>query len=411
MISYPSKKEYIVRNGNSVIYGPEIRFFPNHTSRLYYLHRIWQTGKSRSVPRPYSMTMDSVTSYTLPSIKPRPQAGSDCVDWCGTMLQSAIGSAKAQDTRNKRYSRLLDKVNSGDDASMGAFFGEMKDSVDMIAFRAKQLGSGLKALKKGNPAAALKIWSETTPKKVRNITVNGRFYPEIWADMPKYQPRPRANPKKRNKSFPDLLLELDYGWLPLVRDIFDFAAVLNGDACPPFEIKASARCTIATKSFSANSYSSFDDESLSVYTARCGGRVYVTNPWLHLAAKMGVVNPVAVAWELVPFSFFVDQFFNIGQFLNAKTDFLGLAFSDYYETDHWNFTGKRVIWGSGIGTGSYSYKAIRVNRVLRPTPSLPQVTWRGNPYAENPRNPDSLQQIIRKAADHLAVCATLLSSK
>jgi hypothetical protein len=53
--------------------------------------------------------------------------------------------------------------------------------------------------------------------------------------------------------------------------------------------------------------------------------VRVDNPNLHLAQQLGFINPLSVAWELVPFSFVVDWFGNVGQVLASFSDFAGLS--------------------------------------------------------------------------------------
>ena len=54
----------------------------------------------------------------------------------------------------------------------------------------------------------------------------------------------------------------------------------------------------------------------------------VSNPNLFLANQLGFVNAGVVAWDVVPFSFVLDWFVNVGQFLAAFTDFWGLTISN-----------------------------------------------------------------------------------
>lgn len=407
MSNFPMDRNKIVKNGSKRSYGPDIEYRNGTSWRTKYYTKSWEVGKSRSVARPYNLAYRSgsmeLGQYSVP----------DCVSVCDTHIQTLSASSEAQDTRNKRYARLVQKLYAGDSASMGAFFGELGSSVKMIAERAQQLASGLRSLKRGDVAQAMRTWApKPRYRKIQGITVGGIYRQEIWAEFPPYSPRPRKpNPGKRRKTFSENLLELDYGWTPLVKDIFDFAAVVNGGVCPPFDVKASASRTFRVNAYSANSYQQ-DTRIYKVdFRASCGGSVTVSNPWLHLAAKMGVVNPVAIAWEVMPFTFFSDQFFNIGQMLNAPTELLGLDFTNYYETESWVFDGTYQRWAiTAKKMTTAKYRSVYITRTPKVTPSLPKAVWRGNPYAENPRDPDSLKNIVRKAVDHLAVCATLLSS-
>jgi hypothetical protein len=76
----------------------------------------------------------------------------------------------------------------------------------------------------------------------------------------------------------------------------------------------------------------------------------VSNPNLYLASQLGFVNPAAIAWELVPFSFVVDWFVNVGEFLNNFTDLWGLTVTDPYTsilcTGVGQFSG---LWNSDPG--------------------------------------------------------------
>lgn len=63
--------------------------------------------------------------------------------------------------------------------------------------------------------------------------------------------------------------------------------------------------------------------------------VRVTNPNLLLASRLGLTNPASIAWELVPFSFVVDWFGTVGEFLASWTDFDGLEFIQPMTTIMW----------------------------------------------------------------------------
>lgn len=52
----------------------------------------------------------------------------------------------------------------------------------------------------------------------------------------------------------------------------------------------------------------------------------IGNPALHAAAQLGLINPVNLAWNLLPYSFVVDWFLPVDGFLSALSAPWGLHF-------------------------------------------------------------------------------------
>jgi hypothetical protein len=57
-------------------------------------------------------------------------------------------------------------------------------------------------------------------------------------------------------------------------------------------------------------------------------KVTIDNPNLWLLNRMGLINPLTVAWDLVPWSFVVNMFVNVNSLLNSVTDTVGLNVTD-----------------------------------------------------------------------------------
>lgn len=60
--------------------------------------------------------------------------------------------------------------------------------------------------------------------------------------------------------------------------------------------------------------------------------VSVTNPNVWLLNQMGLLNLPGVAWDLVPWSFVVNMFTNLGQIANSFTAHYGLKLEDITRT-------------------------------------------------------------------------------
>lgn len=61
----------------------------------------------------------------------------------------------------------------------------------------------------------------------------------------------------------------------------------------------------------------------------CNGTIEysVASNIVNFAANTGIINPLAVAWEVIPYSFVVDWFLPVGNFLNSLDFDTGLEFS------------------------------------------------------------------------------------
>ena len=153
---------------------------------------------------------------------------------------------------------------------------------------------------------------------------------------------PLASGKYRHsKNVANAWLSLHFGWVPLVQDIYSALEILDR---PPrdMKIKGSARSGLSTWG-QLDMYGSGIRNS-STYACRMGARQIITDAHLAQISALGLVNPASVAWELVPYSFVVDWFSNVGQVLNSYTDFVGIELVDGYTTLYQDY--RREYWSS-----------------------------------------------------------------
>jgi hypothetical protein len=133
---------------------------------------------------------------------------------------------------------------------------------------------------------------------------------------------PRTLPKF-GKSFGDAILEVYFGIKPIVSDLHNGAEILSKDF-DPTRIKGHGKATGEQFSSSSTEANWFRKREEYWVRTKCGCEAKVSNPNEFLAEKLGLVNPFATAWELVPWSFVVDYFVNINQFIGALTDTYGV---------------------------------------------------------------------------------------
>lgn len=132
----------------------------------------------------------------------------------------------------------------------------------------------------------------------------------------------------------DLWLELHFGWVPLLQDISTLARI----QLDPSKVVRSAKVSCVSEvSWSETGGSVVKGpvrKGSMTIRHTIGAKVSVRNQDLFNAEQAGLLNPLAVAWELVPFSFVVDWFTSMGSVIASLSDFAGLELSDVYHTQH-----------------------------------------------------------------------------
>jgi hypothetical protein len=237
---------------------------------------------------------------------------------------------------NKAYDKLKDRI--GDNAAWAVNLAEWKQSVSTIEKRGLQLLAFTRKLKRFDFFGAAN---------------------ELGLGRP-----PRG--VSRRKQFSNNFLEFHFGWEPAIKDIGSSIKILESD----FGSKAvKGRATSETLyPYTTGSGSGFYSQ-LVKFTSHVtiGADVRISNPNLNLASQMGFINPLTVAWELVPFSFVVDWFVNVGAVLGACTDFAGMSLERKYVT-RFQETSNQEVWGYGRHQHSVGYYTRRsVGSIPGPT--------------------------------------------
>lgn len=156
--------------------------------------------------------------------------------------------------------------------------------------------------------------------------------------------RDREMRKHLTKSYNDLLkhgvarkvadkyLEYVYGFKPLMSDIHGIIALMkekgNKTLLLSGEGKSSQSCqALCSEVATGNTKTQVDEISEEVKVhCKIWGRIDPNCAGLRSLNSLGLLNPLSLAWELVPWSFVVDWFLPIGPVLQALTAPAGLIF-------------------------------------------------------------------------------------
>jgi hypothetical protein len=133
----------------------------------------------------------------------------------------------------------------------------------------------------------------------------------------------------RSKDAGNLWLEYSYAWTPLVNDVYNLINLHKLEP-PPFQMSVSkykkhqANGTISPSGL----YGETDTVTKSLYRVTLDGKVTLNDPGINFLNQLGITNPALLAWELVPYSFVVDWFLPIGDWLKWHGGLHGCTLSD-----------------------------------------------------------------------------------
>lgn len=192
------------------------------------------------------------------------------------------------------------------------------------------------------------------------------------------------------KQSANLWLEYSYGWRPLVSDVH---ALLDLDklkaphgkivgrhsmAFPPYDIKR--RTLVQNPGLSYD----YHNKRWGMVHVSTGANITCTDPSLAFLNGVGLVNPAVLAWELLPYSFVVDWFLPIGDWLQMQSATVGFSLTNTFtmvsadwgeSTTHKMIYTKslnRVVTGSpgGINVNYYKFKQRSLSILGVPPPKL-----------------------------------------
>lgn len=165
---------------------------------------------------------------------------------------------------------------------------------------------------------------------------------------------------------PGAFLAYRYGIAPLFGDIEACISLLDSPV-PPKRIQATGR----------DSWS--DDNKLTWPYAtsriaksagvKLGAQLELNNPNVYIAQRLGLTNPVALGWDLIPFSFVVDKIYNIGGYLHSFDDNFGLSMANPYVTTLIKTEGGEFHSHPEKGADGYGATGVKMTRVPGGLPS------------------------------------------
>lgn len=241
-------------------------------------------GGSVSVSRPYS----------------KQQHYPDQMNWVPGPNEGQVGNAGRIEAQNKALDKLSEWANESADLLVA--WKERQSALDLVYTKVGQLVRTARAIKKRDP----KIIRSIMKRKPKGSDVPGTPA-AVW-------------------------LEYHFAILPTISDIHHALGIFSHQIAPEISVTAKGK---SFQDWSSRGYFNFYDKvdytSDQVHLVKLGGKLVAIDPNVVLAQSFGFGQPLSVAYEMTPFSWFVDYFVNVGQLLsNLEPKLSGFTFKDQY---------------------------------------------------------------------------------
>lgn len=200
------------------------------------------------------------------------------------------------------------------------------------------------------------------------------------------------------------VLMVQYGIRPLMSDVVGAAELFAQKVTPEAAADLRTSSTVfinekqaATASGSLAFPEEFWNGSFSAITTgsvRVSCKIQYTrgNETLHTLSQLGLTNPALVVWEAVPWSFVIDWFLPVGNWISSLDATLGLSFKSGCISTQREYTHARsqAVAGYVVTSNSVTTKERQFTREILsgfPSPSLPSF-----------KNPASLEHALNGIA-------------
>lgn len=179
--------------------------------------------------------------------------------------------------------------------NLGVAFAECQQTADLVGSVAGRIGKSYKALRRGNFRQA-----------AQQLGLNPKVAPRHW-------------------------LELQYGWKPLLSDVKGAVDALSASPRYHWVVTAVGKkgkpiSYEKYQSTSGQGSSSVRDSYVDFQGGYCRLDYEPGNTFFSALSSVGLTNPFEVVWEKVPYSFIVDWFLPVGDWLSTLDAAYGFTF-------------------------------------------------------------------------------------
>lgn len=279
------------------------------------------------------------------------------------------------------YAAKLISKAKGAEWSAPIFFAELGKTADMVVKSATRLTSMFLALRKGNFKRFVGLFHRKSRRmSARQLNRASRRFGRQFG----------KNPWDASRS---AWLEYKYGWTPFVLDVHNAFELLSEIQNDPLKRVGTVRTGItADRVQTINGFTTSLAGIRQTGTARISHKLsgravwrYSINENLNDIGKVGLTNPLNVAWELVPLSFVADWFLPIGDYLaslDAPLRFSHIGGAYGYKQESTGVV-NNITYSSGWSGPTSSKTGKRIYVRARPMLGIPSMRLLELPFKVN----------------------------
>lgn len=219
---------------------------------------------------------------------------------------------------NQAVARLFDAL-SQTKGSLLVSMAEIDKTAAMVAKTATRLAAAYTALRHGKVDEFSRVLGISMSKR-RAGDLRARYKSQTYTEW------------QTARFASSTWLEFTYGWKPLISDVYaqaeNLASYLTERQNVIREVKSSAKEVLVTVEDTSPTSLDWKISKATQMSSRVSYtvRYALSNGGASFVNVFGLNNPAIVAWEVIPFSFVVDWFLPIGNFLSQLSATSGLAF-------------------------------------------------------------------------------------
>lgn len=277
----------------------------------FYRYRTWSgtNGKVETVAGRKRTKWNNYTTTRIAS-SANPSGSGNYIPFSAPVYGSFSGLFTSNDDIILQ-SKLVSAVR-GHDFNLAVNIAQGKQTINMVVDNLSRIGNAFVSLKRGDLSTAARyLGTKPRPSRLSTNDIAGRW------------------------------LEMQYGWLPMLGDTYEACnawAELHKQRVSTVRVSRQVRRNGITTGTTTN----YTQTTNAVARKRL---IYEMTESLSTQRSLGLLDPLSVAWEIIPYSFVVDWFIPIGSFLDNLSIIPSLS-GRFCTTQTYQY------WGVNVGTSS-----------------------------------------------------------